>query len=319
MANEFVGELNYLSAISEVTWGTLPDTPTYIHLPCLSYGVKMGAEMRQSPTFVGNLQEKHNQVFRGMPAGSISMPLFGWFPANASMSQMQYMLAWAHNNALETMARPSKSCFWAEGPNVANKIHTGLRVGSFTISGSAGSPVTLSLDLMGYDEIGMDDATDRADTAPTLPTDRKKLSEVLFEDCSLSLAGSATQMKAFSLKTTFNLVTEYNNSHRPSLILAKKVTTDFACTILKNADTWDAYNRGTDNTEIAGSLVLKGLHRGDGATGNFTLATLTFNRLSLVSPATEGGQDVQYHNLSFKALKPDSSSASYSYAMSESA
>lgn len=318
MANEFVGELSYLSMISEVTWGTLPGTPSYAQIPCLSYGVKMGAEMRQTPSYVGVLEEKHQQVVRGMPAGSISMPLFGWWPANAgSMSQMQYMLAWIHGNSLNSLTRNSKSCFWAEGPNIANKIHTGLRCNSFTIAGSAGGPVTLTVELMGYDEIGMDDGTDRADTAPSLVTDRKKLSEVLFEDCSLTLGGSGTQMKAFSIRTQFGLVTEYNNAHRPSLMLAKKTTTDVNFTILKNADTWDAYNRGTDNTETTAALVLKGLHRGDGGTGNYTLATLTFNRLSLVSPATEGGKDVQYHNLAFKALKPDSSSASYSYAMSE--
>lgn len=317
MANEFVGELSYLSLCTESTWGVLPGSPSWVQVPVLSYGVRMGAEMRQSPTFTGVLEEKHNQVFRGMPSGSIQMPLYGWHPANASMSQMQWMLAWIHNNALNTIARPSKSCFWAEGPNIANKIHTGLRCGSFTIAGSAGSPVTLTVDLMGYDELGMDSAGNEADTAPTLVTDREKLLEVLFEDCSLTLGGTGTGMKAFSVRTNFNYSVEYNNSHRPSLILAKKTTTDVAFTILKNSDTWDAYNRGTTNTETTAALVLKGLHNGTGATGDWTLATLPFNRLSLVTPPTEGGQDIQYQNLQFKALKPDSSSASYSYAMSE--
>ena len=317
MANEFVGELSYLSMCTESAWGELPGTPTWVQLPCLSYGVKMGAEMRQTPSYVGVLEDKHNQVFRGMPSGPITMPLFGWHPANASMSQMQWLLAWMHNNALNTVARNSKSAFWAEGPNIANKIHTGLRCAGFTIAGSAGSPVTLSIDTLGYDEIGMDDGSARADTAPTLVTDREKLVEVLFEDCSLTLGGSATLMKAFSLRTQFQMVTEYNNAHRPSLILAKKTVTDFSVTIVKNSDTWDAYNRGTTNTETTAVLNLKGLHNGTGGSGSWTNAALTFNRLSLISPPTEGGKDIQYQNLQFKALKPDSSDASYSYALTE--
>lgn len=318
MANEFVGELNYASACIESNWGELPGSPSWVQIPVLSYGVQMNSEMRQSPTFVGTLQEKHNQVFRGMPAGPISMPMFGWWPANASKSHMGWMMDWIHNNALETMARPPRSWFWAEGPDIANKIHTGLRVNAFTLAGSAGSPVTLNVETMGYDEIGMDDGSNRADSAPSLVTDRKKLSEVIFEDCSLTIGGSATPMKAFSVRTAFGLTVGWENNTRPQLLLAKKLVTDVSFTIRKNSDTWDAYNRLTDNTEVAAVLTLKGLHRGTGTGGtNWTNLAITFNRLSLVKPTTEGGNDLQYQPLNFKALKPDSSSASYSYATSE--
>lgn len=320
MANEYVGELNYAAACIESTWGTLPGSPSWVQIPYLGYGVTMNSVMRQSPTFVGVMQEKHNQYVQGMPAGSITMPLFGWWPANASKSHMGWMFDWLHNNSLETMAKPSRSWFLAEGPNIANKIHTGLRVNSFTLSGSAGSPVTLAVEVMGYDEIGMDDATARADTAPTLVTDRSKLTEVIFEDSTLTIGGSGTDFKAFSIKTSFNHTVGWEASTRPQLLLAKKVVTDVNLTIRKNSDTYDAYNRCAtgDTFEVASTLNLKGLHRGTGTGGtNWTNLLLTFNRLSLLKPATEGGNDLQYQNLSFKALKPDSSSASYSYATSE--
>jgi len=318
MTNPIIGEFNYLAACTESTWGTLPGSPSWVFLPCLSYGVKLNTERRQSPVQVGVMQEKHNQTVFGSTGGTITMPLYGWWPANSgSISQMQWILAWAMGTNLESKTRASKSLFWAEGPDIANKIHTGSVVGSWTLSGAAGSPVTMSLDIMGYDEIGMDDATNRADTAPTIPTDMNQLTEVLFEDTTLTLGGSSTEIKAFTIKQNFNLTVGREAANRPSFIVPKKVVTDVAFTIRKTADTWDQYNRDTDEVETTASLAIKGLHRGTGSTGDYTVATIAFNRLSLMAPATEGGKDAQYLNVGFRALKPDSSSASMAYTMSE--
>lgn len=321
MTNPILGELSYLAACIESTWGTLPGSPTWVQLPVASYGVKQKQERRKSNTFVGVMQDKHYQTVYGMPSGSITTPLFGWWPANASMSQMEFWLTFilsTSGSALESQTRPPRSFFWAEGPNTTNRIHTGCVCGGYTISGSAGGSIVLQVDISGYDEIGMDDATARADTAPTLVTDRKKLTEVIFEDSALTLSGGSTEMKAFSLKGNFNLKIGREDSSKPTFIIGGHVNHTLNLTVRKTADTWQENNRNTDGYETTAALVLKGLHRGTGTGGtDWTLATLTFNRLSLTDDPTEGGKDPLYQNLAFECLKPDSSSHSITWAMSE--
>lgn len=322
MTNPILGELSYLSACTESSWGTLPGSPSWVPLPVLTYGVRFNTERRKSAAFVGVLEEKHSQAIWGMPSGQISTPLYGWHPENASMSQMQWLLAFmlgSSGTGLESTTRPPRAFFWAEGPNTSNKIHTGMVCGGFTLSGSAGGAVQLQIDVSGYDEIGMDSAGNEADTAPTIPADRRKLTEVLFEDCALTLGGSATTMKSFSIKGNFNLAIGREDSHRPTFMIGKKSVIDASFTIRKTDDTWDAFNRTTDNeVETTAALVLKGLHRGDGTGGtDWTVATLSFSRLNLQNAPTEGGMDLQYLNLAFSALKPDSSSNSLTYAITE--
>ena len=126
-------------------------------------------------------------------------------------------------------------------------------------------------------------------------------------------------MKAFTIKGNFNLAIGREDSKRPTFIIGKKSVIDVNLTIRKTADTWDAYNRTTDDeTETTAALALKGLHRGDGTGGtDWAIATLTFNRLNLQNAPTEGGKDLQYLNLAFSALKPDSSSNAMTYAITE--
>lgn len=301
MSGLISGNKSYLTLGAEATWGTTPGTPAYFHWPVTSYGVVLNAERRNTKTFTGVRQRRHGHNFRGMPAGQIVGPLYGWKASGAASTLAEYLTTWGMGSH-ETIELPSKFAEWAEGPDIANVRHNGLRVNSCTIEGSAGGVITITLDVMGKTESALV-------TAQTLPTDRELCVEMDYEDCSFELAGVAVTPMSFRWQVTNTLQAVYEGGRSPSVIAAGDRVETLMMSFLKQDDTYEAANRaiGTDY-ELTGELVLKGLHNGTGATGDYTVGTVTFGRLQLVKPDQARNISTLYeHTLNFDVLKPDTS------------
>lgn len=306
------GIKSYLVLAAETTWGTTPGTPVYYHLPVTSYGVKMTRDRRNSTPYVGLMQRKHGKSFRGMPSGQLQTNLYGYKPGGSAQSLMEYLITWAMSEP-ETVDKLSKLADWAEGPDVANVRHNGLRVNGWTIEGSADSgTVTITLDLMGKSEAALV-------TAQTLPNDRELCVEMEFADCTFSLGGVAQSLRSFRWSGQNNLTATYLNGTAPSYLSAGQLVESLNFQILKANDTWAAYNRAFAEQEMAGQIVLKGLHNGTGAGGTtHTVLTIDFNRLSFVAPEdTRAVNALVETGLTFDVLKPDSSSAAKTLAYTE--
>lgn len=311
MAN-ILGAKSHLFLSDEAAWGTQDGTPDYVHLPVTDYGVRFRPESRNAQPYIGLRQRKHGQYLRGMPSGALSTSLFGQVNATATVSLAEYIMDWAFANP-ESLELPSKSAEWAEGPNEANKLHTGLRVNTATLSGDdASGIIAVNLDLMGVSEADVA-------TAQTIPTDHEKLQEFLFHNATLTLAGSATGMKGFQWSVANALEVNYLNSFTPSLITAGDRVDTLSITLPKDGDTYDVYRRTVTATEFTAVLVLKGLHNGSGtALTDYTTITLTFNRLRYSDHEDQRTlQTLSMLPLTLEVLKPDSSSPAVTIAYDE--
>lgn len=302
---------SYLALAAETTWGTTPGTPSYIHVPVTTYSVKMKRDRRKSRPFIGLLQAKHGKSFRGMPAGQLVTGCYGYKPGGFATSIMQALIDWACSEP-ETVDKISKLAEWAEGPDVSNVRHNGLRVNSWTIEGSADSgTVTISLDLMGKSESALA-------TAQTIPTDRELCVEMEFSDCTFALGGVAQDLRSFSWQGQNALAATYLNATSPSHLAAGDLNETLNFTIMKADDTYAAYNRAFTEVEMTGQIVLKGLHNGTGTGGtDYTVLTIDFNRLSFIEPANNSNNALIEEGLTFDVLKPDSSSAAKTLTYSE--
>lgn len=305
------GIKSYLVLGAESTWGTTPGSPVYYHIPVTSYGVKMNRDRRNATPFVGLMQRKHGRSFRGMPSGQLQTNLYGYKPNSNAQSIMEYLVTWAMSQP-ETVDKLSKFADWAEGPDVSNVRHNGLRVNGCTIEGSADSgTVLISLDLMGKTESALV-------TAQTLPNDRELCVEMEFSDCTFQLGGSPVSLRSFRWQAQNNLAATYLNSTAPSYLAAGQLVETLNFQLLKEADTYTAYNRAFAEQEMTGQLVLKGAHNGTGSTGNYTVLTVDFNRLGFVAPEdTRAMNALIEEGLTFDVLKPDSSSAAKTLTYSE--
>lgn len=311
MAN-IIGRKSYLVLGDESSWGSVPGSPTYVHAPVNSWGVRLVTDARQATPFTGNLQERHNRVFRGRTEGTATFDIYGWKPGAFTQSLLQYLLDWGFAN-LETVEPTSKFAEWAEGPNTSNRQFTGLRCSGATLEGSDDNGAwTLSLNLSGKDEVDLA-------TAQTLPNDREKLAECLFQDSTFALGGSAILLRSFRMETTRPLEVRFNNATRPSLIVSVgPVSTTVTMVPQKTANTYDAVKRLLGMNEYTGQAVIKGLHNGTGTGGtNYTVATIDFPRLSFVDKEDQDVESVLYEGLTFRALKPDTSSNSITLTYSE--
>lgn len=314
MTNEILGARSYLCLASEDIWGSNPmgaagsgsnasgSAQDYMHIPVDAYGVKFTPQNRQSNPFIGLLQQKHSTNFRGMPSGGLQTKFYGWQADNMGKSIAQYLMEWGFQNHEDTTP-PSMSAIWAEGPDVSNKIHTGLRVTNAILAGQDDSgEVTISLELMGKDE-------DTLGTMPTLPTDREKLIEAKFADVTLTLGGAAVNIKDFQWQVQSQLIVEHLNSYWPSLILKTRHVETFQCTLIKNSSTYDVYRRLSTDTELAATLVVKGLHNGTGSTGNYSQVSISLPRMHFLNSDDQiSPTELARQPLQFAVLKPDSSS-----------
>lgn len=303
MANEIHGEKSYLSLVAESTWGTTPGGPTYIHVPVDSYGVSMNRDRRSASPFLGIRQQKHGRSFRGMPAGQMVVPFYGFEPTGSTDSLAKTLIEWALNQAsAQAIELPSMAIEWAEGPDVANVIHNGMRVNSLTIAGDADSGrVMLTFDLMGKTETAVV-------TAQTIPEDRELCVEADFSDCTFAIATVAVALASFNITIANNLQVKYLNGTSPAFIVSPARVITAQMVRVKNSDTYGALNRAFVESEVALEFVMKGKHNGTGAGGTNNILTVGMPRAQFINPEVARAKDLMTEPLNFQALKPDSSS-----------
>jgi hypothetical protein len=314
MANEILGGLSYLMIAREDVWGSNPvgaagsgsnasgSAQDYMFLPCREYSVRFRPENRQSANFLGLLQQKHSTNYRGRPSGNLVAPFIGWGPHNATTSLAQQLMEWGFASHEDTTP-PSYTAAWAEGPNIANLLHNGLRVNSASLIGSADSgEVNISLGLDGKSEAALA-------TMPGLPVDMEKALEANFAHVTLTLGGSEVQIKDFNWTVTSPLIVEYLNAFTPQAILKAKHLETFSCTLLKNSATYDVYRRLQADTELAATLTVQALHNGSaGLSNSYAKVSIALPRMHLLDVDDQFSmQDLTRQPLSFAVLKPDTS------------
>lgn len=317
-----IGTESYGFAVDEVEWGQFPGASgtggagTAYFWPVISYGVRLEPLTRMPQPYAGLHQRKRGPQRYGYNiSGQIVTPLYGYKPAGVSVSLAEKALAWGFGaGELEAEEPASKSFEWAEGPNVANKRHTGLRVNTATLTGSADSgDVQLTLDCIGKEEYSLA-------TASSLPNDMETLADMQFTDCTFAIGGSTVQASGFTHTVNRNLQPLRLNQATITALCAgvRDETMQF---IIQKADrTWDDYLRRTGSNadvEVTGQFTVQGLHNGTGSTGNYTKLTRAFTRLRFIGAEQSGDFGIQMQALNFQVLKPDSSSASYTDVWSE--
>lgn len=309
MANEYMGWQRHLFLTAlETTWGTIPGTPAYFQVPVEEYSVKVIPESRQSMPTMGIRQRRHNQIYRRRLDGSLTCPLYAH---TVTTSIAEKLITWAFNfpAGLDLDARTAE---WFD--SVELKRQTGLRVNTCTIEGSESSGnCTISLGLMGKDETSVSAGSAQALSGSYVP----ERSEFLFPDAVFTLGGSATSLVSFRIMLNNNLKENFMNSTTRTLLSAGDRHVDFEFVLKHNATTRDTLNRttGTTSIETTASLVLKGLHNGTGAAGDYATATATFARPSFQIMDLQGDRNSHVtENTKYIALKPVSSSNEIDWA-----
>ncbi len=296
-----VGAQKYLAMADEPSWGTTPSPFTYIQFPVQNYTVRSHPNKRNANMFDGLFSRRHGKIMQARPAGQLVTSLFGWRPAGLSESLAEYLMTWAFN--YEDQILPSKLVEWYEGPNLANKRHTGLQVNRASLRGSEGAQVlTLTLDVMGQFERGQS----VVGAAQALPDDRNAEVEFQFSDVTFALAGSNLNIGAFSLDLNNGLVSRFQNSFNPTIQVKTRRDVNLTITPLKTDDTYDLLRNTAAMSEFTGVLTLKGLHMTTGATGDYAVLTITFPRLQFSDVEDIGGKNSLIdQGISFDVLKAD--------------
>jgi hypothetical protein len=313
------GAIRYLLVTPETTWGTFPGSPAREHLPVTEYSPLFKKETRQSKMYTGVFQQKHSKAFRGMPSGNLVTPIYGWKPG-AGDTWMKTLLDWAFADH-ETQLLPSKSFEWSQGPDLANLRHSGMRVNGATLAGGAEqNQVTLSLDLMGKSEV----ADTTVGTLPAATVNLHELKDVEYDDCTFALNGSAIQLESFSLQVQHGLKVDYLNSSSPTVLIKTQRVVTLTMVPLLEDDAWHIRNEYAGGANgynvVTAQIVLKGLHDGTGATGNWTVGTIDLAACHLTGYEQQGGmEDLLKQQLTFVCLKPDSSTKDLELTYSEAA
>ncbi|HEY4263388.1 MAG TPA: phage tail tube protein [Schlesneria sp.] len=296
-------ERSYAVLYDESTWNTVPGSPTKIHVPVTSCGVKFKPQRRSNQQRAGLFQRVYGRNIKGNPDGSIVSPLYGWTATGGTTSLAQYLMEWGFLDQEVTFPR-SKGLEWAEGPDTANTRHSGLRVNTATLAGSADNGISLTLELMGADSVNFA-------TAATKPTSRNKLVEFIFEDTTFTLNSVAIPYSAFQWQVQRGLQPTFFNDRRPTSMPKSQWVETFSITPPKQGHAWEDLVRDLEMQEFAGTLTMKGLHNGTGTEDtDFTTLSVDFPRLSLIDADEAESNGLYNEPLTFDVLKPDTTDAS---------
>lgn len=278
---------------------------TEYFFPFVSYGVRCTPLYRQSNAFIGLHQRKHRQAYGANVAGPASFYLHGYYPSGVSASLAQKAIDWCFLD-YETDEVASRTVEWAEGPNVTNRRHTGLRVNSASLVGNADSgDLICNVDLIGRQEYAYQ-------TANTLPTDMEKLADFSVTSATLTLFGETTQFSEFTWQLNRNLQPLRLNDWWITQLCGGTRDETLSITIPKTTDKWDQLNRLIADTpgacEGTATIVCQGSHNGTGGSGTYTQMTVVFNRLRFIQNDLAGDKGILMQPLQFEVLKPDTSS-----------
>jgi len=311
--NILVGGNRHLTGWDESTWGTKPGSPDYVYLPLTEYGVRLNRKRRSNRPYFGQFGVKHGKTTSGMPQGNMAGALHGYYPATITTSLAEWIITKAFGNPASNDL-PSFGVEDAQGPDLSNKQHNGLRINTFTLTGTEDDDSVLwTADVMGKTEVSVE-------TAQTVPNDLEKLTEFEFPDVTLSVADSSDgveiEMQSFQLVRNNNLRPAYVGSRSPRHLKRTTRNTSFQTVILKNSDTYDEAERlfinGDPDAEYDLTLTLLGLHNGT-ASDDYARLVISMPRCQLVMPEDAHAlEDYTRTTLNFEILKPDSASADIS-------
>lgn len=293
-----IGIERYLQLCDETVWGEEPETPTYIDYPLTEYGVIYKPKRRDGQSRTGRYQESYGENVSGHPSGSMVTPLFGKVVSSKSLAQR--LMEWGFTDQ-ENQFPISKCSKWQYAGHEDDKAHLGLRVNQITLAGSEAG-IVLTLELIGKTAVNF--------TGSGSPPDsRNKLYQFLFEDSIVKLGGTAVPVSQWQWSVQRNLDVIYHNSRTPISMPKNSWIETFSCTPLKADDTYDALRDAGGMVEMTGELTVMGLHGGTGtALTNFNKCVTAFPRLSMINADETGGEKTVMQPLTFKVLKPDSSS-----------
>ena len=304
------GSDNYIHLWAESTWGTKPGSPALIYMPVTNYGVAMTKNSRETKPHYGQFGKAGVFHVTGQPAGQITGELCGVEPSSSATSLAKTILDWVFGGEADTFL-PSKGIEFAQGPDIANQQHDGLRVNTFTLAGAEGGAVTWTLDVMG--------TTDTAvTTANTISADLKGFPGFEFSDCVLTIGGTAIDIADFSLQRQHGLKVKYLGGTTPKVIAKSMRNTTFQFKIVKQAAAYDVIRR-TIGTETDSALVLtmNGKHGGTGASGTYTTIAFTMPKSRLLMPGdAHSFEDITMTDLPYACLIPDGGGAEITIAYS---
>jgi len=311
-----VGSLRHVHMYAETTWGDKPSSPAYIHLPHASYNARFRSETRKSALFTGLMAKKHNQKFRGMVTGQLTLPLFGYVRQGQSLAR--HILDWGLNPTdPDNQDYPSKGFQVAESVISSSKEQNGVRVNQLTITGSDSAPeISMSLDIVGKTEVNLT-------TLQTVPDDMEKLLNFDFKDTTLVIDSVTTKMASFSFVKANGMRGYYLNSSSLTCLPKTSDLVTLSLVVVKDANTYEAEDRGlSPTTEHSITLTFKGLHNGTGTGGtNWTVITMAMPRCSMEPMAddTIEMEGLIFQTLNFICLKPDDTQKQYNLTYTEAA
>lgn len=308
MANEFVGAQQFCHIYAETTFNVKPGSPVYIPCPVPTFDVGFRPETRLPRPFHGFFQSKGQRRPFGQVAGALGGPLLGYHVSTKSIAQ--WLTEWAFNNP-ESSDLLSKGIQWQQGPNIADEEYHGVVINTFSITGSEESGVVeFSADTLGCRKTELD-------TPQSVPTNTYDLTDFEFADCEFSIdTVDVPDLSAFTLNQNNAPKFKRGLSRTPTLIKRGTNQTGFQFVIPKNGNTYTMINEDLgEEVDFALELVIRALHKGSGASDDWTVGTLTIPKARFTLAADQGGlEDIKMVAVDCNLMKPESSSHALSWA-----
>lgn len=272
----YAGWSKYLHIAAESAWGTLDGTPAYRQIPVQSETLKSTPIQVTADSFCGLRQNTFARVAGYDVAGNITAFLYGWQDAS-NVSLAQHLVAWAFTGG-SSLDLSSKSIERFDS-DVDNKRWLGNRVNQAVISGTAGGPISISLDVIGQSETGgITEQTWAADDGYAIEQSVFVMEDMTFEIPS----ATAVLIESFQLTIQNNLQPKrLSGSPTIAHLSAGLRVCSLQFSIPKAANTYDALRRTTGETVTTGQINLKGLHKGTGTTGSYTTLVIDIGKQAM--------------------------------------
>lgn len=298
------GQDQYFNMAAETAWGEVPGSPVYVPVPFSEYNVKINRGRRNNTGHFGEYGTKHGTTFNATVSGGLKIPLYSYHPTalGTSKSLGQYLLEWAFGD-IDARYLRSRLVEWAQGPNIANKLHVGLRINQFTLSGTdeAGF-IDLAGDVMGHNELPVA-------TAQVAVNNHHGLHSVPFSSVVLTASGVPLPISSLSLQRQHGLKGRFRGAIRTQLLAKTTRKTVLSIVLDKTSDDYDDAARLVNEPELEldVSLEMQGLNGGTGPGGtNYTKYVFDMPKCQFVQTDDSNGlEELMGQTLNFDVMEPD--------------